>query len=226
MAFYAESCFSNITLNGTNICCLSQNKNAYKLVKGYSRGSYKFHYCGKELSLNLLVTAADDCSFEFEHPSKGQKATLYVQMISEYELRKIIYIVKAAISNQMDNPDFEDFEKAIIYSRRNGIGCFKWWTQNSKTPVYNVTNSGHQDNFRANGNDIKLLDKTGYINKGDLLRLHVIPQLNIQYLQGGEKIYHMQFLMKGNIVRFNSVSQAAPVPIIFDNEEDPLAFLN
>jgi len=225
LSFYSDSCFAKAALNGSNICCLSQNKNAYKLVKGYSKGSYKMHYCGKELSVNLLGSAADDCSFDFEHPSKGQKATIFIHLISEYQLLKLFFVVKSAIKNQLDESEFEDFEKAIIYSRNNGISCFKWWGPNSKTPVYNITNSDEQAKFHQNSNDPKLLDKTGYINKGDLLKLHVIPQINIQYLQGGDKIYHVQFLVKGSIVRFNKTSQTAPLPILFDNEDDPLAFM-
>ena len=226
LSFYTESCLSTTTLNGSNICCLSQNKNAYKLVKGYSKGSFKVHYYGKELSVNLLGSAADDCSFDFEHPSKGQKATIFIHLISEYQLLKLFFVVKSAIKNQLGEPEFEAFEKAIIYSRNNGISCFKWWGPNSKTPVYNITNSDDQTRFHQNPNDSKLLDKTGYINKGDLLKVHVIPQINIQYLQGGDKIYHIQFLVKGSIIRLNKPTETSPLPILVDDEDDPLAFLN
>ena len=126
----------------------------------------------------------------------------------------------------MGELEFKDFEKAIIYSRGNGISCFKWWGPNSKTPVYNVTNSDEQAKFKQNTNNPELLDRTGYINKGDLLKVQVIPQINIQYLQGGDKIFHIQFLVKGSIIRFNKTPQTAPLPIYFDNEDDPLAFMN
>ena len=216
---------------GSNLCCLSQKPEFYNLSQPYDR-SPTFHltYCQKPLTINILGNVANDCFWEYDKDGKGGKTILFLKPLSDISLKKLIYILECGIKNFKEHGKgkivFKEWSSCVLYSRYNGISCTKWFNGSATEPqVYNI--NSNMESVDLQDPSRTLLDSNhGALMKGDLVRIQVQPQVNIQTVQEtGEKIYHLQFMLKGSIFRGNPHTSRAPNPVLFD-EEDPLSFLS
>ena len=221
--FYYNICLHNTS--GMNVCCMSTRTDKYKLVESYPNSkTFKMEYCGKEIAFNWLCSAADDFNFDFDNERRGGKSFLFVHLLSEAMLRKTLYIVRKVLDIST-NSKFSQCKKVILFSRKNGVACMRWWKEkNSRPDIYSIPD-GYNGEINFNNMNRSLLQKECFVNKGDILRVQVSPQINIQEVEGGEKIYHLQFLLIGHIVRGNALPQYIPMPPQFEIEEDPLEFM-
>ena len=224
VSLYTKLCLTSSS--GINICCMNLKTDQYRLVESYPKSStYKVEYCGKDVTFNVLACAAENCNFDFDYDRKGGKTFLYVHFLSEPLLRKTIFIIKKAIALSRSQALFSQIKKVVIFSRKNGIACMKWWKEKNARPEIYSIGQGNRKDINFSNMDKALLQKECFINKGDIVRMQITPQINIQQLPGGDNIYHLQFLLTGHIVRGNDMPQFVEVPLPFESDEDPLSFM-
>ena len=193
------------------------------------------NYCHKPLTVNVLASIASDCYWEYDKDTKGGKTMVFIKPLSSVSLRKLLYAVDCAISNfkatAKGSHVFASHVSSTIYSRANGISCMKWWSGiNSDPLVYNVHSLMQKKTTKLDLQDLskQLLDiNKGVLYEGDLVRVQVQPQINVQTIQDtGVKVFHLQFILRGPILRANPTTKNVPNPIFLDEDEDPLAFLS